>query len=1065
MLFDKLEERRYSIEIERECRKCHSVFSTIIEPLEPTTRPIVEWGFVHNGRPRRADIACIQEDGTIEMIFEICHTNPTMCENRPEPWYELDATDVRIALTEPGDVKKLRCIRKTFVEHKHSCCSNCGDGKIFFNQRGAGCGKTYESIQLIKGQQFVDKNVFIYLTKMNSAKVVIFNELMSQFRRGALGSLVLVDEQSSGNQFVVNFRHEETDRNISVLIGTIDSFTYALRKRSSSFEGPSMFKQIVNDISSGNMTVGSDGSITYARTKPRLTSECLIVIDEAQDLEHDYIHAFDKIIDRTGIDTYIIGDKLQSILSEQNLFTYLEDAGVRNNRLIKDVGRNVVKRFHNHHFQSFVNSLVKFEDYGLPLIEGICPDEGACCYLHDDETPYTIDYDMPTIFKERSDDDGMEAKFVYIERLIADVREKVCRYGYLPNNFCFIFPIVNGKNMIAPLLATALQKMWEDIFTDPVSYTTDFVRNMEKNPEYWGSKLRSRGNDDIPYLHVFRHSAEQNGSVDLTESENSTRIMSIHASKGTGCECVYLLGISEFNLTLFTGGIPNTLVYESLIHVGLTRQKKYLRIGICEQDGDIRKRFVDAGYACDRPGTITLPVILPNVYKPIVDHLKDGKCCAVSSSIDVDRFIDREYYRQIITGTDRMRRNIDWGHHIIRKAVMTANVDRHLENRTRFHHISMKHQTLLERSEPKVVSTYREYEKDLYNLKKTIDWNIKNKDRQDRQKTYIIPFLSFSEYGRGSSAGYSLFNSFVRHLYESVKSKLRSKVSDFCPLESLMYSHMMDIIQRPFELSVDIMDIYRLVLYYHMTGHEHQIGGCGCHVYIPRVVRSPGSFKPHETIVNSIIHHFETVARIDELISRMPSHCLENDRKYSVDTKKSYSIKDVGEMSSRIDYISEDSSRSICLRLAPQLNSMNYLEILSKIMIDTFMLKQIAKSKNMTVTVEYYILSLDCPEPILVDFNDVVDTSEFKHGFIIPFVKSHFESKHNSIRSYVLNSIQKEHKQFRDIIDEFKEGYKKSGYIQECLEHMDMEEDYNVEENLTKKLTQRLKYKVDRAFL
>jgi hypothetical protein len=270
MLTRILEERRCSIEIERECKKCHLPFSTLIEPLEPTTVPIMEWGFEHNGRRRRADIACIQEDGTIEMIFEICHTNPTICENRPEPWYELDATDVRFALSASGNIKKLRCIRTTFVENKHSCCSNCGDGKIFFNQRGAGCGKTYESIQLLQGEQFADKNVFIYLTKMNSAKVVIYNELMSQFHRGALGSLVLVDEQLNGNQFVVNFRQEESRRNVAVLIGTIDSFTYALKKRSSSFEGPSMFKQIVNDISAGNMTIGSSITVNAGGYGPYL---------------------------------------------------------------------------------------------------------------------------------------------------------------------------------------------------------------------------------------------------------------------------------------------------------------------------------------------------------------------------------------------------------------------------------------------------------------------------------------------------------------------------------------------------------------------------------------------------------------------------------------------------------------------------------------------------------------------------------------------------------------------------------------------------------------------------
>ena len=48
---------------------------------------------------------------------------------------------------------------------------------LYHNQRGAGCGKTYESIQLLLSDKFAHKDIFIYLTKMHSAKEVIYNEL------------------------------------------------------------------------------------------------------------------------------------------------------------------------------------------------------------------------------------------------------------------------------------------------------------------------------------------------------------------------------------------------------------------------------------------------------------------------------------------------------------------------------------------------------------------------------------------------------------------------------------------------------------------------------------------------------------------------------------------------------------------------------------------------------------------------------------------------------------------------------------------------------------------------
>ena len=61
---------------------------------------------------------------------------------------------------------------------------------LYHNQRGAGCGKTYESIQLMdKDEKFKHKELFIYLTKAHSAKEVIYNELKEQYNRGELLNL------------------------------------------------------------------------------------------------------------------------------------------------------------------------------------------------------------------------------------------------------------------------------------------------------------------------------------------------------------------------------------------------------------------------------------------------------------------------------------------------------------------------------------------------------------------------------------------------------------------------------------------------------------------------------------------------------------------------------------------------------------------------------------------------------------------------------------------------------------------------------------------------------------
>ena len=97
-----------------------------------------------------------------------------------------------------------------------------------------------------------------------------------------------------------------------------------------------------------------------------------------------------------------------------------------------------------------------------------------------------------------------------------------------------------------------------------------------KNDEYWKDKL----NDKKYYPYVILHKSDVGNSINLKESENSTRILSIHASKGNGCEVVFVLGLSEFALTIFNKKKykidEDNLVYDSLLHVSMTRQKKSL---------------------------------------------------------------------------------------------------------------------------------------------------------------------------------------------------------------------------------------------------------------------------------------------------------------------------------------------------------------------------------------------------------------------------------------------------------------------------------------------------------
>lgn len=603
-LLNILTERKHTLSLSRQCRKCSIPFVFEIEPLPETYKIVENYIFKYNEIKRTADIVCLNDKDEIEFILEICNKVRLACEKRPEPWYEILADEI-LGQTFAETSISLRCLRQKYTTElsrlEYGFCQDCEckpyNGTIYFNQRGAGCGKTYESIQLIQSDtRFKNKNTFVYLTKMHSAREVIYNEFVDQFENKQLFSKTfqIIEKNNIGKQYIIQFQNIQTQELCVAIIGTIDSFTYAIQNRNKiTSKGEDFFMEIVRRIrthSNDNPELllnKETRTIQYAQGTMPLTEKTLVVIDEGQDLEQTYIEAFQNIITFTGIDTYVIGDKLQSILSDNNLFTYLEQINETNSaniRLVKDVGKNIVKRFHCQHFQTIVNHVIQYDKYGLEPITGIC--DGRCKFEHSVDNPLTINTHFPNLYI-----DTPEWIQDTIKHILIDMEQKANLHHYLPNNFCFIFPVVNWKNAFIPYLIIAIQNFWIRRFIKTSTFTPELLSQLENNP-YWSNLYENQEKDDSDYVHCIRHRSEPGKTINLAESVNATRIMSIHASKGTGCECVYLLGLSEQILSMFTQGNNDSIVYESLLHVGLTRQKKYLYVGYNgKTDDDITRRF------------------------------------------------------------------------------------------------------------------------------------------------------------------------------------------------------------------------------------------------------------------------------------------------------------------------------------------------------------------------------------------------------------------------------------------------------------------------------------------
>lgn len=145
-LLKNLLERKIPISFIRNCRCCKKNEEFEIPEISETSNIQIEYRFEYNG-VKIADVSYL-EDGEILFIFEICNTHKTCSENRPEPWFEIDAkTVIKTANDNSLTTLQIPCIRcekceeciekeKIQLEKKDkSDCPACrGSGTSYWNE-------------------------------------------------------------------------------------------------------------------------------------------------------------------------------------------------------------------------------------------------------------------------------------------------------------------------------------------------------------------------------------------------------------------------------------------------------------------------------------------------------------------------------------------------------------------------------------------------------------------------------------------------------------------------------------------------------------------------------------------------------------------------------------------------------------------------------------------------------------------------------------------------------------------------------------------------------------------
>jgi hypothetical protein len=90
MAFKNILDQGKNISFLRECNCCMNKHRFTIPKTNENTIIQIEHAFILNDSHKKADIAYL-EGGAMKYIFEICYKHKTNEDNRPEPWFEINA--------------------------------------------------------------------------------------------------------------------------------------------------------------------------------------------------------------------------------------------------------------------------------------------------------------------------------------------------------------------------------------------------------------------------------------------------------------------------------------------------------------------------------------------------------------------------------------------------------------------------------------------------------------------------------------------------------------------------------------------------------------------------------------------------------------------------------------------------------------------------------------------------------------------------------------------------------------------------------------------------------------
>ena len=687
--------------------------------------------------------------------------------------------------------------------------------RLYISQKSAGNGKTWSIINMIQRKEFLHFTTFIYVTKQHSARAIIKDEFVTQYEAGLL-NMTNFNFQLIGKKYVIEYTNSR-NINCTIIIATIDSFFYCIGDKD--VQTYNLFEGIVNSVIDNPII----DSFRFANKEIKL-SDTMYVLDESQDTPDIYGKAILKMLNETKITVYCVGDKLQSISNESNTFNYL--IGCTFPKYFEPA-INICRRFSHPQLVNFVNYMVPFSKYDLPLVT-------AYDKNHDVKNALTVIFENIKM--------NMEER---IDEIMAYYKKEVDENNYLPQDFLIVTPFVSNNPFIS-CLNSAINEFWIQKY------------QLETYETY----------------SIF-HKSEIGSSINLDESKEATRIVSIHSSKGDGRNCVFVIGLHETSLKTFSG-LRESLIYDSLLHVAITRMKKKLYI-TCNENDEIGQRIKNYLLKND------MPCITHSLF---IDPKVNVKNILPACGEKINALLVDDYQEPLNSS------NIS-GFYTIRHGLMFQQVCRKLKDQyfDRMSHIKVIREIAL--NSPIIICTSW---KD-YNIRLKMNTGTEENEYTDKESS--IPLLNIK--------GYS---SYFNLIYENIEIIRNTQANNLSCLQSIIFYYMSEVTSRGKYTHMNILELYKMIDQY----EQCEFGD--------------STFEPY------ILTHDDYMKQLDTLCEPLLKYKMSWNPHVSIEYGDDIILK------TQIDLIGYNRDTVLLTYLKPDLNRMNYTELKIKAMVDAYIVSK-----------------------------------------------------------------------------------------------------------------------------